>query len=159
MTKLGVISDTHLRSPDATLERIVKGYFADVDLIVHLGDYVDPSIIGYLREQKEFFGVAGNMDPPVIRDTLPFKRVLEIEKHRIGIIHGWGAPFGLEAKVQREFDGVQAILYGHTHKAVSHQKGGTIFFNPGSAGRSFSGRPSIGILSIKETIQGEIIPF
>ncbi|MBW2123952.1 MAG: metallophosphoesterase, partial [Deltaproteobacteria bacterium] len=41
MERIGVISDTHLTVPDETLKRIVRVYFSQVDLIVHLGDYVD----------------------------------------------------------------------------------------------------------------------
>lgn len=159
MGRLAVISDTHLRSPDAALERIVREFFSDVEMILHLGDYVDYSVTAYLMEQKEFMGVAGNMDPPEIRSVLPFKHVLEIGEFRIGIIHGWGAPFGLESKIRKEFGDVHALLYGHTHKAVNHQRDGVLFFNPGSPSRSLMGKPTVGILSVKNTIQGEIIPL
>ena len=159
MTRLGVISDTHLRSPDATLERIVKAYFADVDLIVHLGDYVDPSIVRYLIRQKEFIGVAGNMDPPELKNGFPSKRLLELENRRIGMIHGWGAPFGLEGRIHKEFVDIDAVLYGHTHKAANHRRGSVLFFNPGSATRPFMGRPSVGIVSVNDGIDGQILPL
>lgn len=157
MKRLGVISDTHLMSPDATLERIVREFFFDVDVILHLGDYVDYSVAAYLMEHKEFIGVSGNMDPPEIRNAFPFKKVLELEKFRIGIIHGWGAPFGMEGKIRKEFSDVHAVLYGHTHKAVNHRKNGVLFFNPGSPTRSFIGKPTVGILSVRNTIQADII--
>ncbi len=159
MKRLGVISDTHLRSPDAMLERVVREYFCDVDMILHLGDYVDYSIASYLMDHKAFVGITGNMDPPEIRKAFPTKRVLELERFRIGLIHGWGPPFGLEGKIRREFDDIQAILYGHTHKAVNHRRGGVLFFNPGSAGRSFFGDRTVGILSITNTLEGKIIPL
>jgi len=159
MIRLGVISDTHLRSPDATLERIVQNHFRAVDFVVHLGDYVDYSVAAYLMEHREFIGVAGNMDPPEIRNAFPSKRVIELEQYRIGIIHGWGAPFGLEGRIRREFDHIDAVLYGHTHKAANHRKGGVLFFNPGSTTRSFMGKPTIGILSLSDTIHGGIVPL
>ncbi|MBW2058156.1 MAG: metallophosphoesterase family protein [Deltaproteobacteria bacterium] len=146
MERIGVISDTHLTVPDETLKRIVRVYFSQVDLIVHLGDYVDYRVAAYLMEQGEFMGVAGNMDPPEVRDTLPVKQVLKLGRLTVGLIHGWGPPHGLEEKILREFGEVDAILYGHTHKAVNHEKEGVLFFNPGSAHQSFMGKPSIGIL-------------
>jgi len=159
MSKLGVISDTHLRSPDASLERILQESFADVDMILHLGDYVDYSIAGYLMEHKKFIGVTGNMDPPEIRERFPPKRIVEIANFRIGIIHGWGAPFGLERKIRREFDDVDAIVYGHIHRPINHRRGGILYFNPGSPSRSLFGQGTVGILSVTEHIQGQIIPL
>lgn len=158
MKRLGVISDTHLRSPNAMLERVVREYFCDVDMILHLGDYVDYSVASYLMDHKAFVGITGNMDPPEIRKEFPTKRVLELERFRIGLIHGWGPPFGLEGKIRREFVDIHAILYGHTHKPVNHRRKGVLFFNPGSAGRSFFGDRTVGILSITDTIEGRIIP-
>ena len=157
MPRLGVIADTHLASPDATLERIVRQYFSDVDMILHLGDYVNYAVAAYLIGNKKLIGVAGNMDPPEIRNAFPFKHVLELGNFRIGLIHGWGAPFGLERKIWKEFGDVHAVVYGHTHKAVNHRKHGVLFFNPGSARASFFGEPTVGILLVENTIQGEII--
>ena len=155
--KLGVISDTHLASPDATLERIVRDDFQGVDLLVHLGDYVNYSVADFLMKHHDFVGVSGNMDPPEIRDAFPRKQVLELEGFRIGMIHGWGPPFGLEEKIIKEFSDVDAILYGHTHKAVSHEKKGIFLFNPGSPTRSFLAQPTVGLVSIENTIGGEIL--
>ena len=155
--RLGVISDTHLDSPNPTLQKIVRDHFHEVDMIVHLGDYVDYSVAGYLMDQTEFVGVTGNMDPPRIRHTFPPKRVLELGGFRIGMIHGWGAPFGLERRIRSEFGDIDAILYGHTHQAANHHKQGILFFNPGSACRAFFGKPSVGILWVDDTIRGEII--
>lgn len=157
MMKLGVISDTHLASPNPDLDRTLRDYFVGVDVLIHLGDYVDYSVASFLMKHGEFVGVAGNMDPPDIRNLLPRKRVLEFGGFRIGIIHGWGPPFGLEEKILKEFQDVHAILYGHTHKAVSHQKKGILFFNPGSPTRTFLGKPTVGLVSIGDTIRGEIL--
>ena len=157
MMKIGVISDTHLASPNPDLDRIVRDYFGSVDLLIHLGDYVDYSVASFLMNHREFVGVAGNMDPPDIRNVFPRKRLLEFGGFRIGVIHGWGAPFGLEDKIFKEFHDVHAILYGHTHKAVNHQRKGILFFNPGSPTRSFLGKPTVGLVSIGDAIRGEIL--
>jgi hypothetical protein len=144
-------------SPNRILERIVLDYFKTVDLIVHLGDYVDYSVASYLMDHKKLVGVAGNMDPQEIRSTFPFKQVLELGEFRIGLIHGWGPPHGLEDKILNEFMAVDAILYGHTHEPANHTRKGLLYFNPGSPTRSVRGESTIGMLRIENTIRGEII--
>jgi hypothetical protein len=157
MIRLGVISDTHLASPNPDLDRIVREHFGSVDVLIHLGDFVDYSVASFLMRHHEFVGVAGNMDPPDIRNAFPRKHILELESLRIGVIHGWGAPVYLEDRIFREFHEVHAILYGHTHKAVCHQRKGVLFFNPGSPTRSFFAKPTVGVVSIGDTITGEIL--
>ncbi len=155
--KIGVLSDTHLTEPHSQFKRWIESYFNDVEKIFHTGDFVDLSVADYLSGQKELIAVPGNMDPPEIQKAFPRKRVVEIGKFKIGLIHGGGAPFGIESRVRREFDDVDAIVYGHTHIPAHHQVKGIYFFNPGSPTRSFIHRPTLGILHIGETIEGEII--
>lgn len=155
--KIGVISDTHLNISDYRLQEIVKNHFRDVDLILHAGDIVDLEVLDVF-ENKEVYAVSGNMDPDSVREVFPEKRILEIERRRIGLIHGWGDPYGLEEKILREFEDVACIVYGHTHRAVNEMKGGVLLFNPGSpTDRRFAKHNSVGILDIGEEIVGTII--
>ena len=155
--KIGVLSDTHLNEPHAGFKRMIESHFKDVDRIVHAGDFVDWTVAEYLSGLKELMAVCGNMDPDPIRKAFPRKKVVEVENFKIGLIHGGGAPFGIEERIRKEFDGVDAIIYGHTHTPVSHQVKGVYFFNPGSVTRPSIGRPTIGILQVGEKIEGEII--
>jgi hypothetical protein len=136
---------------------MIESHFKDVDRIVHAGDFVDWTVAEYLSGLKELMAVCGNMDPDPIRKAFPRKRVVEVEQFKIGLIHGGGAPFGIEERIRKEFDGVDAIIYGHTHTPVSHQVKGVYLFNPGSATRPSAGRPTLGILQVGEKIEGEII--
>jgi putative phosphoesterase len=154
---IGVLSDTHLREPHSEFKKWIESYFKDVDKIFHTGDFVDLSVAQYLSNQKELIAVFGNMDPPEIREAFPRKRVIEIGKFRIGLIHGGGSPFGMESRVRDEFDDIDAIVYGHTHTPAHHQVKNTYLLNPGSLTRSFVHRPTLGILHIGEKIEGEII--
>jgi putative phosphoesterase len=89
---------------------------------------------------------------------LPAKRVIEIGHYRLGLIHGWGFSAGLEARIRSEFNEVDVIIYGHSHQAVSHEREGVLFFNPGTAtGFSSEGLHSIGVLELGNSIQGQII--
>jgi putative phosphoesterase len=155
--KIGVLSDTHLREPHPEFKKIIEAHFGDVEKIFHAGDFVDIAIAEFLSGQKELIGVCGNMDPPEIRETFPRKRVIEIGKFKIGLVHGGGPPFGMESRVRDEFDNVDAIIYGHTHTPAHHQVRNIYFFNPGSPTRSSIHRPTLGILHIGEKIEGEII--
>ena len=71
-------------------------------------------------------------------------------------MHGWGSPLGLEERLEREFSGMNAIVYGHSHLAANHWSGEILFFNPGSFSGN-RGKPSVGILHLAADIRGEII--
>lgn len=155
--RIGVISDTHLMSYNKELADIVSRYFSDVDLILHAGDIVDTDVLEIFNH-KELFAVCGNMDLESVRKIFPEKLTLEIEGYRIGLVHGWGTPFGIEEKLIKEFEDINCLVYGHTHQATNIVKDNILFFNPGSpTDRSFATRNTIGIIEIEKTISGKII--
>ncbi len=155
--KVGVISDTHLTGCDERLARLLKDYFRDADLILHAGDLVDLRVLDAFSG-KEVKAVCGNMDLPSVRQSLPKKLILDINNYKIGLIHGWGMPYGIENKLLKEIGRVDCLVYGHTHRATNEVKDGVLFFNPGSATDSrFASQHTIGVLEIGETIKGEII--
>jgi hypothetical protein len=155
--KIGVISDTHLTSCDDRLTRLLKDHFRDADLILHAGDLVDLRVLDAFVG-KEVKAVCGNMDLPSVRQSLPKKLVLNVNNYKVGLIHGWGMPFGIERKLLKEIGNVDCLVYGHTHRATNAVKDGVLFFNPGSATDTrFASRNSVGMLEIGEGIRGEII--
>ncbi|MGO9136748.1 MAG: metallophosphoesterase family protein [Syntrophales bacterium] len=155
--KIGVISDTHLTSCDKRLTRLLEDCFRDADLILHAGDLVDMRVLDAFAG-KEVKAVCGNMDLPSVRQSLPRKLVLDINNYRVGLIHGWGMPFGIEGKLLKEVGSVDCLVYGHTHRATNAIKDGILFFNPGSATDTrFALRNTVGMLEIGDGIKGEII--
>jgi len=157
--KIGVISDTHLKEVNSRLIDIYKDYFSDVDMIIHAGDLISEEIVDFLS-QKPFHIVHGNMDNFDIKKKFPKKEILEVSGFRLGLIHGWGSPFGIEKRIRPEFNDVHAIIYGHSHRSANHIDKGVIFFNPGTAtGFRMTGSHSIGILDITDKINGTIIPI
>ena len=157
--KIGVLSDTHLQQITQEFVDIYNTHFADADMIIHAGDIVSPNIIDFL-EKNVFHGVQGNMDPFEIKALLPEKIIVEVGRHRLGVIHGWGAAKGLEDRILPLFPNVDVIIYGHSHIIANHVKNDVLFFNPGTAtGYSATGFNSIGILEVSETVQGRIIPI
>ena len=158
MVKIGVVSDTHLHEVSSALINIYESYFSDVDMIFHAGDLVSLEIAEYLS-QKPLHVVQGNMDTTEVRDRFPEKEVIEVHGFRLGLIHGWGSPLGIERRIRSEFVGVHAIIYGHSHRPSNHTDNGVLFFNPGTAaGFRIAGPNSIGIVEIGDEIKATIIP-
>ena len=155
--RIGVLSDTHLPRVNKTLKIILDQCLSGTDAIFHVGDFTSPGIVEYLGG-PHFYGVCGNMDPLEIKNLLPEKRVVELGGFRFGLVHGWGPSEGLEERVMESFSNVDVVVYGHSHKAVSHVRGGVLGFNPGTAcGHSASNFHSVGILECEEGVRGEIV--
>jgi len=148
--KIGVVSDTHATSLAQVPDQILLA-LAEVDLIIHAGDFVAKDVLEGLKQLGEVKAVQGNMDSDELKRILPEKELLVIEGRRIGIIHGWGSPYGIDDRVGKMFEGVDVIVYGHSHYSQNEVKKGILFFNPGQARNSF------GILTVGEQIRGEII--
>ena len=160
MKKIGIISDTHLRESNDVIERIALEYFSDVDLIIHAGDMVRLFVLdAFYQMGKEVIAVCGNMDHPEIAESFPIKKTIMIEDVYIGIIHGWGGPDGMRSRITHEFEGVDAIVYGHTHHPFLGKENNILFLNPGSpSDNRFTKENSIGIIEINgKNIQGKII--
>jgi len=161
--KLGIISDTHLSSLTGDFISLVKNRFAECDVVVHAGDFTSPAVYRYLNEQTSgnLIAVHGNMDPPELRKLLPERRIFEQSGVKFGLTHGWGSPYDLEERIARLFDdqGVSCIIYGHSHRGVSHKRDDILFFNPGSpTDRHFAKANSIGYVTIENgEIRGEIV--
>jgi uncharacterized protein len=156
--KIGVISDTHLRQATQELKELMSGPFHDVEMILHAGDITELSIIETFAG-KEFAAVCGNMDSPALRRHLPPKRTIRAGHFRIGLIHGWGGPQGIEERVFPEFEKIDCVIYGHTHCPSQNWREGVFLFNPGSfgGGSSVGGRSSVGLLEVGESLSGQII--
>lgn len=148
--KIGVVSDTHVTSFADVPDRILLA-LAEVDLIIHAGDFVARDVLDGLKRLGEVKAVWGNMDSDELKRILPEKELLLIEGKRIGVTHGSGSPYGIEDRVSRMFEDVDVIVYGHSHQSKNEVKKGILFFNPGQARNSF------GILTVGEQVRGEII--
>lgn len=160
MKRIGVISDTHLNGPDAALEALASGIFADVDFIIHAGDMVRLEVLDvFIRTGKQVVAVCGNMDGMDVRHSYPAARSIDVEGVTLGITHGWGSSTGIRQRILGSFKDVDSIIYGHTHEGFAGYEAGVYFFNPGSPTDSrFTSTRSVGIIIIHgTTIRGEHI--
>jgi hypothetical protein len=155
--RIGVLSDTHIHQVSKDFRDLLDCHFSKVDALFHVGDYTSPVVVDFLGS-KNFHGVCGNMDPFAIKDVLPEKKIVEIGGFRFGLIHGWGSPRGLEERVLDQFNEVDVIVFGHSHKPMNELVHGVLLFNPGTAsGFTSSGVHTIGFLECGDTVKGEIV--
>ena len=150
--RLAVLTDTHVGSMHELPGQMVKA-LAEADLIVHAGDFTETAVLEGLRALKEVKAVCGNMDSRAIRTVLPRKDLFVVDGKRIGLIHGWGTPFGIAGRVRGEFDDVDVIIFGHSHASCNERIKGALMFNPGRC------RDSYGLLTIAEDIKAETVRF
>ena len=104
----------------------------EADLILHTGDFVSLAVYEALGELAPVQGVAGNMDEEDLRAVLPPRRVVEVEGHRIGMIHDAGPALRRAERLVDAFPGCDAVVYGHTHVPEATRRGDTWILNPGS---------------------------
>ena len=156
MTRVVIVADTHIPKVAPGLSRELLEVLRGADLILHAGDLVEMSVLDELRSLAPTAAVAGNMDRPVVSAVLPGKRVLEVEGKLIGLIHGWGPPVGIERRVFSCFSGVDAVVFGHTHKPLMEWRKEVLLLNPGTPNdRRFSKRLSCATLTVED---GELKP-
>jgi uncharacterized protein len=89
-------------------------------------------VLSELQAYAPVEAVRGNMDEPALQAALPERRVVELERVRIGMVHIPGPRAGREERLAAWFPGCDAVVYGHTHLPQLERHGGTWILNPGS---------------------------
>ena len=148
--KIGVLTDTHAMS-FAEIPGKMKEALSKVDLIVHTGDFVSIDILNGLRNLKEVKAVHGNMDFLDVRSMLRAKEIFTVQGKRFGITHGSGGPEGIEQRIKGMFEGVDVILYGHSHRRRNEMIDGSLFFTPGPRHNSY------GLIAVDDVVKAEIV--
>lgn len=158
MTRIGILSDTHLSGPTPWFIRQAEQAFSECSIILHAGDLTDLSILSIFKDKK-VYAVHGNMCQHSSHTTLPHHSTIEIDGIHIGLCHGAGVRHTIEERMWELFPTAHCIVYGHTHIAVNHQMARTLFINPGSfASTGPYGAPgSYAILTINDkTLQASL---
>ena len=161
ITKIGIVSDTHIPTRGQLIPPKLFKIFEEVQLILHAGDLVDEMVLDELRALAPVEAVAGNMDPGHLQIKLGKVKVIRVGDIPIGLVHGDFS--GRRADLDRLvgiFKPVKprAVVFGHLHEPLVKKREGTLFFNPGSViDPRRNSKPSCGLLSIKgEEVKGEI---
>ena len=144
MTRIGIISDTHISEKRGNIRKGVFDCFSDVDLILHAGDITHPKVLDELENIAPVIAVKGNNDRFDLEDV----RCIDVHDFKIVLTHG--------TYLSDDFDRLyefgtshdaDVLITGHTHK--SHHKiiGEMLLVNPGTARGAGA---SIAILIIDE---------
>ena len=131
--KIIVLSDIHYPHRLKKLPDFTK-LLDKSDYVFCLGDYTSMDVIDLISASAfnaEF--VYGNMDEEYIRNYYPQTKIIRLFGKKIGLIHGWGPPWGLRKKIVPVFqEKPDIIFYGHTHIFYDGIQNGIRFINPGA---------------------------
>jgi uncharacterized protein len=129
VTRVAVISDTHLPRGSRRLPESCLAELRSADAILHAGDLASMAALDELRSLgPPVHAVHGNVDEPALQAVLPAELVVELGGARIGMRHIAGA---LEPLLER-FRGCAAVVFGHTHAPLVERRGDLWLLNPGS---------------------------
>jgi putative phosphoesterase len=159
MTRVLVISDTHMPRPRRELARSVLRELSRADIILHLGDYTRLSVAEELERYGPLIGIHGNNDDEDVRQNYPARRELEIDGKLVVMIHGdvGGRTAIQAARAQSRGD---VVLFGHSHQAHIEWLDGRLLLNPGSpTDKRWSPFRSIALLEMGETIEAKLLPL
>ena len=137
--RVAVISDTH-----GLLRRSVVREVQGCACILHAGDIIHESDLDELALYGSLYAVRGNNDVWMngVKDLAGFLRF------RIG-----GVSFYMthdRRDVPRNLDGVDAVIFGHSHRYSEEWTDGRLWLNPGSCGRArFGGDVTMARLTIR----------
>ena len=143
--RIGVIADTH-----GLYDHAVEEHFSGVGGILHAGDIGDPFVIRQLRKIAQVVAVSGNVDG-YEKSGFPRQVIIRRSGVKIAICHVLYQKGQMIKDAQEWLDREQpqVCVFGHSHRPTIGRYGGTMLFNPGSAGpRRFSLPRGIGLLTV-----------
>ena len=137
--QIAVLSDTH-----GLLRREVVAELKDCSHIIHAGDIIREKDLDELRLYGSVYAVRGNND--LWLDGLQdLAHVLRFQIAGVSFLMTHD-----RYDLPRNLDGVQAIIYGHSHRYSEEWKDGRLWLNPGSCGFSRFGS---GVTMAKMTVE------
>jgi putative phosphoesterase len=158
---IGLISDTHLANPEEELPSQLAKVFDGVELILHAGDIWVPSTLDQLESIAPVMAAWGDDD--MQKDLGDDSRMLNeravyIDGVTLWLMHEKPA-FGtivprenriFSRNIEPEREIPDAVIYGHTHKALIENHKGVTVINPGSPTwpNNFPELGTVGLLSI-----------
>ncbi|WP_440007863.1 metallophosphoesterase family protein [Halomicrococcus sp. SG-WS-1] len=137
MTRLALVSDTHVPSRARRIPDWVRTRVRRADHVVHAGDFDSADALASVREltDGDLTAVAGNTDPAAL--DLPEIATLDVAGVTFVVTHGTGPARGYRERVaetvRREAGDAAVGVSGHTHETLDERVDGVRLLNPGSA--------------------------
>ena len=132
--RLLLITDTHVPTRARDLPRRVWDEVAVADVVLHAGDWVEPSLLDTLEARsKRLIACWGNNDGAELRRRLPERADATLGGLRFTVVHETGAASGREARMANEYPDTDVLVFGHSHIPWdTTAKTGLRLLNPGS---------------------------
>ena len=161
---LGIVADTHIPSKGKRwATEPVVGFFkrARPDLILHAGDAGHQSILDELQALAPTLAVRGNADPLDLVETLPDQWRVTIGRRTVLLLHGYRGRSAMATARAAAGEGIDLVVFGHSHQPLIELVGATILFNPGSpTERRWNPHFGIGLIKVADDeIDPELILF
>lgn len=152
--RIGLLADTHDRVPavEALVARLAE---AQVQLILHAGDYCAPFSLGPLRKPGiPLLGVFGRNDGdrdglraaagalPASGEIVESPHSLELGGRTLLLVHDLGDALA------RSVDAHAVVVHGCSHRPDARQRGGSLLVNPGEACGWLLGEPRAAVLDL-----------
>ena len=118
---IAIISDTH-----GLLRPEVVEYLKTADAILHAGDINRQEIVDQLRQYAPLYIVRGNNDK-AWAEALPHDCTVTLGGATFYMVHN-------KKEVPADLSGVDAVVFGHSHRYVQEERDGLLWLNPGSCG-------------------------
>ena len=119
--KLVILSDTH-----GLLRPEVMEHLKNADAILHGGDINRSAVVDQLRQYAPLYVVRGNNDK-AWAEGIPHDLTVTLDGVTFYMVHN-------KKEVPADLSGVDAVVFGHSHKYVQEEKNGLLWLNPGSCG-------------------------
>jgi putative phosphoesterase len=131
--KLGIISDTH-----GSLDPQVEEIFAGVGHILHAGDVGPDTLLAELAAIAPVTAVLGNTDLGL---NLKLTETVTLGGRKF-LLHHIVDPLAPSDELKGQLLRAQpdVVVYGHTHRRFFGRSNGTVYLNPG-----YAGRPKLGL--------------
>lgn len=119
--RIAILSDTHGLLRPAVVEQLKTA-----DVILHGGDINRQSVVDALRQYAPLYVVRGNNDK-AWAENIPHDLTVTLEGVTFYMVHN-------KKELPADLDGLDVVVFGHSHKYVQEEKNGILWLNPGSCG-------------------------
>ncbi|MCC6236483.1 MAG: metallophosphoesterase family protein [Dehalococcoidia bacterium] len=159
--RIGLLSDTHLPSLMRSLDELgpqLAEFLRSVDLILHSGDVVTPSILDWCEQFAPLMAARGNhdaFDDPRIEKV----QVVDVEGYRIVTTHDLRPEDRpIEMIVERDFKGMSPdiVIGGDTHVDRLEYRDGTVLMNSGSPNIPHHKETRLGTVGLLEVTRNRV---
>lgn len=132
--RLLLIADTHVPKRARDLPARVWDEVAKADVVMHAGDWVEPSLLDALEARSQrLIACWGNNDGAELRNRLPERADVTLEGVRFTVTHETGAAGGRDARMAKLYPDTDVLVFGHSHIPWdTTAKTGLRLLNPGS---------------------------